>query len=115
MPIGPMLAWKRGDLLGAAQRLVVAFLAGIAAILIFAAWHGGPVRARSSDVGGLAVFSIVGAFSDIVGKLLSHDVGNAPGRVFQPAAQPLGHGLRACRYRRHFCSALPRQGGASKR
>ena len=80
MPIGQMLAWKRGDLLGAAQRLVVAFLAGIAAILIFAAWHGGPVV--SIVVGGLAVFSIVGAFSDIAGKLFSHGVGNAPGRIF---------------------------------
>jgi cytochrome c-type biogenesis protein CcmF len=72
MPIGQMLAWKRGDLLGAAQRLVVAALAGVAAVLIFAALHGGPVV--SILIGGLAVFAIVGAFTDLYGRIFAEGI-----------------------------------------
>ncbi|HEY5225419.1 MAG TPA: cytochrome c-type biogenesis CcmF C-terminal domain-containing protein, partial [Methylovirgula sp.] len=36
---------------------------------IFAAWHGAPVT--SILVGGLAVFTIVGAFTDVVGKIVA--------------------------------------------
>ena len=44
--IGPMLAWKRGDLLGALQRLWVAFLVSfVAALIIFYITYGGPVLA----------------------------------------------------------------------
>jgi cytochrome c-type biogenesis protein CcmF len=41
-PFGPMLAWKRGDLLGAMQRLAVAALATLAALVIglALAWRG---------------------------------------------------------------------------
>ena len=67
MPVGQMLAWKRGSLLGAVQRLIVACLAGLAAILILGAWHGAPVT--SVVIGGLAVFTIVGAISDVVRKI----------------------------------------------
>jgi cytochrome c-type biogenesis protein CcmF len=69
MPVGQLLAWKRGDLLGAAQRLVVASLAGLAAALVFAAWYGAPVT--SIVVGGLAIFTIIGAFTDLAGKILA--------------------------------------------
>ena len=44
--IGPMLAWKRGDMLGALQRLWVAYVA--TALVLLAAFyvtHGGPVLA----------------------------------------------------------------------
>ncbi len=44
--VGPLLAWKRGDLLGALQRLWVAYIATALAILV--AWyvtHGGPIFA----------------------------------------------------------------------
>ena len=44
--IGPMLAWKRGDILGALQRLWVAYIA--TALVLLAAFyvtHGGPVLA----------------------------------------------------------------------
>jgi cytochrome c-type biogenesis protein CcmF len=67
MPIGQMLAWKRGDLLGAAQRLVIASAAGLAAALIFAAWQGAPIT--SILVGGLAIYTNIGAFTDLVGKI----------------------------------------------
>ena len=44
--IGPMLAWKRGDLLGALQRLWVASaFAALVALVIFYVTYGGPVLA----------------------------------------------------------------------
>jgi cytochrome c-type biogenesis protein CcmF len=44
--IGPLLAWKRGDLLGALQRLWLAFTAAAAVVLLgFYLTHGGPVLA----------------------------------------------------------------------
>jgi cytochrome c-type biogenesis protein CcmF len=65
VPFGPMLAWKRGDLLGVAQRLSWAFfiaLIGIAAT--FAVAQGGPVLAPFAI--GLALFVMAGALTDIV-------------------------------------------------
>lgn len=44
--IGPMLAWKRGDLLGALQRLWVAYIAtGLTVLVAFYLTYGGPVLA----------------------------------------------------------------------
>jgi cytochrome c-type biogenesis protein CcmF len=44
--VGPMLAWKRGDLLGALQRLWVAYIATALVLLVaFYVTHGGPVLA----------------------------------------------------------------------
>ncbi|MGB8277749.1 MAG: heme lyase CcmF/NrfE family subunit [Methylovirgula sp.] len=82
MPIGQMLAWKRGNLLGAAQRLVVAVAAGLVAVLVFAAWHGGPVV--SIVVAGLAIYTIVGAFIDLTGKIFTgvSTVGESCRRAF---------------------------------
>ena len=65
MPFGPLLAWKRGDLLGVAQRLMAAFavaLVGIAAT--FAAAGGQGVWAPFGI--GLALFVMVGAAIDLV-------------------------------------------------
>jgi cytochrome c-type biogenesis protein CcmF len=46
MAVGPMLAWKRGDLLGALQRLWFAFAFAIAVMLVaFYITYGGPVLA----------------------------------------------------------------------
>jgi cytochrome c-type biogenesis protein CcmF len=66
MPIGQLLAWKRGDLLGAAQRLTVVAIVGIVAALIFFAIQGGP--ALSAAMAGLAIFVILGSFADIVSR-----------------------------------------------
>jgi cytochrome c-type biogenesis protein CcmF len=64
VPFGPLLAWKRGDLLGAAQRLMAAFAGGIAAIAAtFAVVRGGPVLAPFAI--GLAVYVMLGALIDI--------------------------------------------------
>jgi cytochrome c-type biogenesis protein CcmF len=65
MPFGPLLAWKRGDLLGVAQRLVGA--AGIAAItvaVIFAMEGGGPILLPFAI--GLALYVMAGALTEIV-------------------------------------------------
>jgi cytochrome c-type biogenesis protein CcmF len=63
VPFGPLLAWKRGDLPGVAQRLMAA--AGIALVVMVAtyaiAW-GGPVLAPVMI--GIAVFVIAGALTD---------------------------------------------------
>lgn len=64
VPFGPLLAWKRGDVLGAMQRLMAAGLAGLLGIAAAFAWTwGGPVLAPFGI--GLAVFVIVGAFTDL--------------------------------------------------
>jgi cytochrome c-type biogenesis protein CcmF len=65
VPFGPLLAWKRGDLLGVAQRLVGA--AGIAVItmaVVFAMEGGGPILAPFAI--GLAFYVMAGALTDIV-------------------------------------------------
>ncbi|MBW3098679.1 heme lyase CcmF/NrfE family subunit [Pseudohoeflea coraliihabitans] len=64
VPFGPLLAWKRGDLAGAAQRLYMA--AGVAVLigLIVAAFTtDGPVLAAAGIA--LGVFVIGGALSDL--------------------------------------------------
>ena len=65
VPFGPLMAWKRGDLLGVAQRLIGA--AGIAVVVIaatFAMTGGGPVLAPFGI--GLAAFVMAGAVTDLV-------------------------------------------------
>ncbi|MGH6994831.1 MAG: heme lyase CcmF/NrfE family subunit, partial [Stellaceae bacterium] len=66
--LGPLLAWKRGDFLGALQRLWAAFAAVIAAMLVaFYLSHGGPVL---SVLGiGLAAWMGGGAVVEIADRL----------------------------------------------
>jgi cytochrome c-type biogenesis protein CcmF len=65
VPFGPLLAWKRGDLLGVAQRLVgAAALAVVGIAVTFAVQSGGPVLVPFAF--GLAIFAIVGALTDLV-------------------------------------------------
>ena len=100
MPFGPLLAWKRGDLLGAAQRLVAAaIVAAIAIAAAFAFQHGGPVLAPFGI--GLAIFVMAGA----VRYRRAHD---DPARAARRgaaagggiAAFGLGYRRRAFRHRR---------------
>jgi cytochrome c-type biogenesis protein CcmF len=64
VPFGPLMAWKRGDLLGAAQRLVSAFaLAGVAVAVTFVIAGGKSVLAPF--VIGLAFFAMAGALVDV--------------------------------------------------
>ena len=69
MPFGPLLAWKRGDLLGAAQRLMAAFgIALIAMAATFAIAQGGPVLAPFLI--GIAFFAMAGALTDLAERTL---------------------------------------------
>jgi cytochrome c-type biogenesis protein CcmF len=68
-PFGFSLSWKRGDLLGVAQRLSVALMAGVATLAaLLAALHGGPVLAPIAAA--LAVFVMLGSVSEIVSRAL---------------------------------------------
>src|SRR5277367_2928894 len=69
MPFGPLLGWKRGDILGAAERLLVAaILAGLGIVAAFALEHGGPVLAPFGV--GIAVFVMIGAVIDIAERTM---------------------------------------------
>jgi cytochrome c-type biogenesis protein CcmF len=69
MPFGPLLGWKRGDLLGAAQRmLAAAFVAAVAIAATFAVQHGGPVLAPFGV--GLALFVMTGALIDLAERTM---------------------------------------------
>lgn len=65
VPFGPMLAWKRGDLLGVTQRLLAAGVAGLVAVAIAWGWaRGGSALAPLAI--GLGIFVIASAVTDIV-------------------------------------------------
>ncbi len=64
LPFGPMLAWKRGDLLGAMQRLTAAGIAALSAIALAWAWARGGAALAPLGI-GLAVFVIGGALTDL--------------------------------------------------
>ncbi|RZN09870.1 heme lyase NrfEFG subunit NrfE [Bradyrhizobium genosp. SA-3] len=65
VPFGPMLAWKRGDLLGVTQRLLAAGVASLVAVAIAWAWaRGGSALAPLAI--GLGFFVVAGAVTDIV-------------------------------------------------
>jgi cytochrome c-type biogenesis protein CcmF len=67
MPFGPLLAWKRGDALAAAQRLMgAAALALVAMGVTLAIAGSGPVLAPFGV--GLAVFAMVGALADLIDR-----------------------------------------------
>jgi cytochrome c-type biogenesis protein CcmF len=74
VPFGPMLAWKRGDIGAAAERLMVAFgLAIIAGIVAAFLSGGGPVLALFGI--GLGVWLIAGALSETASRI---KLGQAP-------------------------------------
>jgi len=69
MPFGPLLGWKRGDLVGAAQRLLAAaLLATLATAAAFAIEQGGPVLAPFGV--GVAIFVMAGAVTDFAERTL---------------------------------------------
>jgi cytochrome c-type biogenesis protein CcmF len=68
MPFGPLLAWKRGDILGVAQRLITAFGIGIVVVAVTFVAEGGKSVLAPFGV-GLAVFIMVGALTDIVERI----------------------------------------------
>jgi cytochrome c-type biogenesis protein CcmF len=68
VPFGPLLAWKRGDLLGAAQRLTAAGIAALIAIAVLWAWTRGGGSFAPLAI-GLAVFVIAGALTDLAERI----------------------------------------------
>ncbi|MDK1384759.1 heme lyase CcmF/NrfE family subunit [Sinorhizobium sp. 8-89] len=65
VPFGPLLAWKRGDLTGVAQRLFVAAAVGLlAGAFYYYAMNGGPVLALFGIA--LGAYLIAGAFTDLI-------------------------------------------------
>ncbi len=86
-PLGQLLAWKRGDLLAAAQRLFFAAGLGLAAMAVFAAVHGAPVMAVIGS--GVAVYLIVGAFVEIVGRIFPSGFGATKNAFFRASGLPL--------------------------
>jgi cytochrome c-type biogenesis protein CcmF len=65
VPFGPLLAWKRGDLLGVAQRLAGAAAVGVITVaVVFAMEGGGPILVPFAV--GLALYVIAGALMEIV-------------------------------------------------
>ncbi|MBW7969919.1 heme lyase CcmF/NrfE family subunit [Bradyrhizobium sp. BR 10289] len=65
VPFGPMLAWKRGDLLGVTQRLLAAGVAGLVAVAIVWGWTSGGATLAPLAI-GLGIFVIAGSITDIV-------------------------------------------------
>jgi cytochrome c-type biogenesis protein CcmF len=64
LPFGQSMAWKRGDMLGVAQRLAVAFgVAIVVTIAIYAVTRGGPVAAPLGI--GLGAWLIMGSATEI--------------------------------------------------
>jgi cytochrome c-type biogenesis protein CcmF len=65
MPFGPLLAWKRGDVVGAAQRLLAAGALAMMAIAAVYVVETGEASLAPFGI-GLAIFVIGGAISDLV-------------------------------------------------
>ena len=64
MPFGPLLAWKRGDLLGVSQRLIAAFAVGLVAVGVTLALKGVHSIVAPFAI-GLAFYVIMGSAVDI--------------------------------------------------
>jgi cytochrome c-type biogenesis protein CcmF len=82
VPFGPLMAWKRGDLIGVAQRLMgAAAIAVIGIAITFALEVGGPILLPFAV--GVALFVIAGALTDLVERtgLLKMPVKTALGRA----------------------------------
>jgi cytochrome c-type biogenesis protein CcmF len=80
VPFGPLLAWKRGDLVAAAQRLMAAACVSLAAIvLLLALQHRGPWLAPFGI--GLGLWLILGALSEIA--LRVKVTGAAPAEIWR--------------------------------
>lgn len=74
VPLGPLLAWKRGDLLGALERLWAVFaLAALVAVLV--AWTKGETHITALLGLGVAVWVLVGAFAELVTRARFREAG----------------------------------------
>ncbi|MGD9915646.1 MAG: heme lyase CcmF/NrfE family subunit [Rhizobiaceae bacterium] len=101
VPFGPLLAWKRGDLLGAAQRLFTAFAIALAVVLATLLFVDGASVAAALGI-GLAAWLVFGALTDLALRAGVGSVGPAvawrrlaglPRSVFGTTLAHLGLGL----------------------
>ena len=101
MPFGPLLAWKRGDLLGVAQRLVTVLAIRIIAVAAVFAVEGGQSALAPFGV-GLALFVMVGALIDLIERtgLFRLPLAMVLARAVRIAALSLGNGVCSFRHRR---------------
>ncbi|MDO9417993.1 heme lyase CcmF/NrfE family subunit [Pararhizobium sp.] len=101
VPFGPLLAWKRGDLLGAGQRLFAAVGIGfLMAIAVVYAHDGGPVLALLGIA--LGAYMIAGSLTDVAlrsglgkatpGTMLRRFIG-LPRSAFGTALAHIGMGV----------------------
>jgi len=65
VPFGPLLAWKRGDIVGASQRLTAAGIVALVTMAVLWAWTKGG-GAFAPLMIGVAAFVVLGALTDIV-------------------------------------------------
>jgi cytochrome c-type biogenesis protein CcmF len=66
VPFGPLLAWKRGDLLGVAQRLTGAAVIAVITVAVIFAMEGGGGPILVPFAIGLALYVMAGALTEIV-------------------------------------------------
>jgi cytochrome c-type biogenesis protein CcmF len=101
VPFGPLLAWKRGDVIAASQRLMAAFALALAAMLVTGLFINGASVFAALGV-GLAVWLVAGALTDLAVKSGAGSVAPAvmlrrfaglPRSVFGTALAHLGLGL----------------------
>ena len=64
MPFGPLLAWKRGDIRGAAQRLTFAYVAALVGVTVAFAIQGKPVVALAAI--GLGFYVVAGSTAELI-------------------------------------------------
>ncbi|MGI8725986.1 MAG: heme lyase CcmF/NrfE family subunit [Methyloceanibacter sp.] len=101
VPFGPLLAWKRGDLLAAAQRLMVAAIVALTVMILVLAFNQkGPWLAPLGI--GLGIWLLMGAATDLASRVKLFDVSgsealrrlrNLPRAAFGGAMAHAGVGL----------------------
>jgi cytochrome c-type biogenesis protein CcmF len=101
VPFGPLLAWKRGDLLAAAQRLMVAAIVSVAVIIVVLALNQkGPWLAPLGI--GLGIWLIMGGATELAYRIKLFDssraeawrrLRNLPRSAFGTALAHAGLGL----------------------
>jgi cytochrome c-type biogenesis protein CcmF len=77
VPFGPLLAWKRGDILAVAQRLMTAFFVALIVVAIMLYRTSAPGVLAAFGI-GLAVWLMLGALTDLA---LKAGIGKAPVNV----------------------------------
>ncbi|TPK93222.1 heme lyase CcmF/NrfE family subunit [Mesorhizobium sp. B2-4-12] len=101
VPLGPLLAWKRGDVIAVSQRLMAAFALALAAMLVTGLFIDGASVFAALGI-GLAVWLVAGALTDLAVKsgvgsvapaVMVRRLAGLPRSVFGTALAHFGLGL----------------------